>query len=203
MHGLLLQIARKAMAVARADHVCDRVPSEEDSLPSDDGHPKERARLAQRERDQQMHALVLRLGQQRVDPAMVPAHEPQRSHMPQHPCDHAGYACDRLQEDDAPQPVLLCHGCGPDLHLVERANVEPKAAGLHSEVSDTFDEVFRLVVRLLDSVQLLLGPSGLRHQVAQIQILIQLRGAEDRAPACRASEGIGRVGERQGQTRDR
>ena len=49
-----------------------------------DGKLEDPARLAQFEEREEVHALVLRLFQERVDPSVVSVHSPERAHVSQH-----------------------------------------------------------------------------------------------------------------------
>mmetsp|Transcript_94892 Transcript_94892/g.268067 ORF Transcript_94892/g.268067 Transcript_94892/m.268067 type:complete len:236 (+) Transcript_94892:311-1018(+) len=162
VHGLLLKVAHEAVTVAGADQVGERVPRQEQGLAADDGCTEEWAGLPQRQGDQQVHALILSLCEQRVYPAIVPAHKPQRVQVPKHARDHAGHARDSLQEDDAPDPIALAHASSHVLHFVQAADVETPTQGPHCVVRRTVHPVARLPMRLLDLVQIIPRPSGLR-----------------------------------------
>jgi len=54
---------------------------------------EDEARLAQLQEGEQVHALVLSLLQQCVDPAIVTPHAAQRLHVAQHPTNHPWDAC--------------------------------------------------------------------------------------------------------------
>lgn len=63
------------------------------------------SRLTHLQEGEEVHALVVRLLEQRLDPAVVPLQRPQRAQVPQHSGHHAGHASDRLEEDE---PDELC-----------------------------------------------------------------------------------------------
>ena len=54
---------------------------------------EDEARLTQLQEGEQVHALILGLLQQRVDPAIVTPHAAQRFHVTQHPTNHPWDAC--------------------------------------------------------------------------------------------------------------
>ena len=56
----------------RMDQVCEEEEVHENALGDDNRHPENLARLPELEEGQQMHSLILRFLQQRVDPAVVP-----------------------------------------------------------------------------------------------------------------------------------
>ena len=55
-------------------------------LSDDYRHPKERSRLTQLEESKKMHALVLSLLKECVDPAVVAVHLTEGAQMAKHPC---------------------------------------------------------------------------------------------------------------------
>ena len=62
-------------------------------LAEQDHAPEEEARLAQLQEGEEVHALILGLLQQSVDPAVVPPHAAQAAHVPQHPPHHPWHPC--------------------------------------------------------------------------------------------------------------
>mmetsp|Transcript_81951 Transcript_81951/g.171496 ORF Transcript_81951/g.171496 Transcript_81951/m.171496 type:complete len:234 (+) Transcript_81951:371-1072(+) len=165
VHGLFLQVAHEAVAEAGADQIHDRVPSQENSLATNHQASEDRARLPQSESDQQVHALVLGLREQGMDPAVVAAHEAQGVQMSAHAGHHAWDASDGLKEDHSSQPISLSHVAGGDSDLVEGGQVKPCSQGLHTIVCSTIDPVLRVAMGFLDAVQVFPGVGRLCEQV--------------------------------------
>lgn len=111
-HGLFFQVAHEAMAGARGDEVGEEHGVEEDALGAQDHDLHEPAGLGHLEEGEQVHALVVRLFEQRLDPAVVALHPAQRVQVAEHAGHHAGDAGYGLQEHHADQPFPLAHGVG-------------------------------------------------------------------------------------------
>lgn len=97
--SFFFQIADEAMAGAWRDEVRDEEGVEPYTLRAEHHETHEPARLSHLEECEQMHALVVRLLEQRLDPAIVALHAAHRVQMAKHASDHARYASYRLQKD--------------------------------------------------------------------------------------------------------
>ena len=73
---LFLQIANEAMAVGRGQKICNEVGIEEHSLRCSNHQAIQDAWVSELQEEEQMHALVLGLLEQMVDPAMVALQSP-------------------------------------------------------------------------------------------------------------------------------
>lgn len=112
MHGLLLKVPDEAVANLGADEVCDKHGVEVDALRADDEYLHEPARLAHLEEGQEVHALVVRLLEQRLDPAVVALQTPERVEVSQHAGHHARHGRDGLEEDETAEPLCFGQGLG-------------------------------------------------------------------------------------------
>lgn len=75
--GLLLEIADKAMRDLWRDQVADEHGVEEHTLSADDDSLHEPSRLRHLHECQEVHPLIVRLFEERFDPAIIPLHTPQ------------------------------------------------------------------------------------------------------------------------------
>lgn len=75
MHRLLLDVTHEPVAGLRADDVRQKESVEHHPLADENREPEDRAGLLQLQERQQMHPLVLRLLEEGVDPAVVPAND--------------------------------------------------------------------------------------------------------------------------------
>lgn len=98
VHGLLLEVADEAVADLGRDEVRAEEGVEEDALRGEDHRLHEPARLAHLHERQEVHAFVVRLFQQRLDPPVVPLHAAEGAEVAEHTGDHAGDARDGLQK---------------------------------------------------------------------------------------------------------
>mmetsp|Transcript_7670 Transcript_7670/g.18992 ORF Transcript_7670/g.18992 Transcript_7670/m.18992 type:complete len:318 (-) Transcript_7670:44-997(-) len=176
VYSFFLEVADETMAITRADQVHWKVKRQESELPGNDRCPENGPRRPQLQRNKQMHALVFGLREQRVNPAVVPAHQPQGVQVANHASDHPGDACNCFKEDDAPCPIALTHASksdilAPILDFVARADVEAVAQDLHRVIRCLFDHVCGRLVRLRN-IQLFFGPSVCSKNVIGIQCVM-------------------------------
>ena len=99
MHGLFFEIADEPMAGRGSDHVGQKVRVEEDALGQSDNQSVNDSRISQLQEEEQVHALVLCLLKQVVDPAVVTLEGSQAPQVPLHAPDHAWNAGDGLKEN--------------------------------------------------------------------------------------------------------
>ncbi|CRJ86145.1 hypothetical protein BN1723_000082 [Verticillium longisporum] len=89
VHGLLLEVADEAMRDLGRDEIRQEHAVEEDALGTDEHDLHEPARLRHLHKGQQVHALIVRLLEQRLDPAVVALHATKAAEMAEHASDHA------------------------------------------------------------------------------------------------------------------
>mmetsp|Transcript_114110 Transcript_114110/g.329608 ORF Transcript_114110/g.329608 Transcript_114110/m.329608 type:complete len:308 (-) Transcript_114110:281-1204(-) len=113
--------------------------------------------------NQQVHPLVLRLLQQRVDPAEVTAQAPQGAQVPDQRRHEARHACDALEHDEPPLHRLHRRV----LRLEAREQIEASIQRIHQPVHAPVAECLRLVlVQVREAlVDFLLAPNVVLHQV--------------------------------------
>mmetsp|Transcript_16550 Transcript_16550/g.49345 ORF Transcript_16550/g.49345 Transcript_16550/m.49345 type:complete len:212 (+) Transcript_16550:4545-5180(+) len=150
LHCFLLQVADNRMAELGCDKVGHKEHVEVQPLCQQHRRAELPVWLAQLQERQQVHALVLRLLQERRDPALVRHHDAQRAQVAQHAAHHAWHAGDRLQEDGPAQPLQLGLrlawrvGCGP---------VKGCACALDRPVRHLFRQIARRLVRGLHAFE--------------------------------------------------
>ena len=101
-HGLFLEVADEAVAGARRDEVREEHAIEEDTLSTEDHEFHKPAGLSHLEEREEVHTFVVRLFQQRFDPAVVSLHPPEAMQVPKHTGDHAwdtGYRFEEYKSD--------------------------------------------------------------------------------------------------------
>ena len=111
--GLLLEVADEAVARARRDEVGEEERVVPHPLRGEQHRAHEAARLRHGEEREQVHALVVGLFEEGLDPPVVALQPPDRVQVPQGCGHHAGDAGDRLEEDAPDQPFALVHGRVP------------------------------------------------------------------------------------------
>eukprot|EP00960_Hanusia_phi_P009095 262805-Hanusia_phi.AAC.1 len=158
---LLLEVAYKAMAEARTGYVGDEEEVHEDPLGGNDGRAESVAGLLELDEREQVHALVLGLLEQRVDPSVVAIHAAQRAEMTKHPRRHSRHRRHRLEEADSANDL----GLGELAEAEAREGVKGPAAELDSVVGHAVNEPFDRLVCLPYPVHLLICPDGVVHGV--------------------------------------
>mmetsp|Transcript_13356 Transcript_13356/g.42591 ORF Transcript_13356/g.42591 Transcript_13356/m.42591 type:complete len:279 (-) Transcript_13356:188-1024(-) len=166
--GLLLEVAHEAVGSGGRGDVDEEVEVPEDSLGAEHGGAEDEAGLLHGQEGEQVHPLVLCLLQQGVDPAMVATQGAQRAEVAPHGPDHAWHASHGLEEQEAPQILVLVHG-----RAVAGEEVEPDAEELHESEGSLVGHRLGLVVRDLH-VQLLLGVHGMHQQIVDILLVLHL-----------------------------
>ena len=96
-----LQIRNKAVAEARRQQIGDEKERNERALRANDRGAEQLARLAQLQRCQEVHALILSVFHEGVNPAHVPFHAAERLQMAHASGHHAWHARHSLQENDS------------------------------------------------------------------------------------------------------
>mmetsp|Transcript_34099 Transcript_34099/g.106757 ORF Transcript_34099/g.106757 Transcript_34099/m.106757 type:complete len:230 (+) Transcript_34099:298-987(+) len=151
---LLLEVPDKAMTKARAGDVGDKEEVHKDPLGSNDGCAESVAGLLELDKREQVHALVLSLLEQRVDPSMITIHATKRSEMAEHSCCHSWYRCYCLKEADATDDL----GLRELAEAKAREGIEGPAAELDSTERKAVHKIFHWSMSLPHSVDLLVGP---------------------------------------------
>lgn len=111
-HGLLLEVADEAVAGARGHEVGEEHAVEEDALGAEDHEFHEPAGLGHLEECEEVHALVVGLLQQRLDPAVVPLHPSEAVEMAKHAGHHSWDASHGFEEHEPDEPLAFAHGVG-------------------------------------------------------------------------------------------
>ena len=120
------------------------------------------AMIPQLKIEEQVHALVLRLLQQVMNPAMVALERAQTTQMSVHPTNHTWHASNGFKEDASIHPATLVKFVG----VVACRFVKNTARrGNHLEHNIVFNSIWCLV-RELDIVGGLLRVDWMRHPVA-------------------------------------
>ena len=88
---LLLQVAHKAVAGGGRHNVNEEKRVEKYALRDEHRRPHQGAGGLQLQKREQVHALVLSLRQQRMNPPAVPPHQPQALKVPDDGAHHAGH----------------------------------------------------------------------------------------------------------------
>ncbi len=109
MHGLLLEVPHKPVAVLWAHQVRHEVKIEEYGLAGGYQELEHWARLLQRHENEQVGTLILCLVQQVMDHAVVVPHGPQGPQVASHSTHHTGDTRYGLQEYAAVKPLVLVH----------------------------------------------------------------------------------------------
>lgn len=106
---LIFKISDEAMACFRGEHVGESIPPVECTLTQNDKCAERERRLLVVKKSKEMHAFVLSLLEQMMDPSSIIFERSQRSQMAHHPSDHAWYSCHCFEKDDAIEPLPFFH----------------------------------------------------------------------------------------------
>ena len=109
-----------------------------------------------------MHALVLCLLEQVMDPAMVALKCPQTAQVPLHATNHTWHAGNRLQEDNAIHPTALIKL----LRVISRDHVKGGTSDLDHEIGEAVPDSCWGLVSVLHILYFLLGVDRVGHAVA-------------------------------------
>ena len=99
MHSLLFKVADKSVTFGRGQHIGEEVGIEEDALGHSNRQPEEYARVSQFKEEKEVHALVLCLLKQMMNPAVITFKCPKTSQMSLHATDHAWDTSDCFKEN--------------------------------------------------------------------------------------------------------
>ena len=143
VHRLLLEVPHESVTRARGDHVGGEERVEEDALRAEDGESEPKPGLLEAHEREEVHALVLRLLEEGVDPPVVAREGAERDHVAQHGPDHSRDSGDRLQEDEPREPLLAGHRL---TRSVARDAVEAGARGLDGAKRDPVADASRRAV---------------------------------------------------------
>mmetsp|Transcript_1575 Transcript_1575/g.2183 ORF Transcript_1575/g.2183 Transcript_1575/m.2183 type:complete len:252 (-) Transcript_1575:39-794(-) len=159
--GLLLEVANVAMAGRWSDHICQEVGIEEEALAESDEQSVEDSRIPELQEEEKVHALVLSLLQQVVDPAVVALERPQAAQMALHAADHARHARYCLKENDSVHPAALIKL----VRVIAGNHIEGLAREADHVECDVVLDRSRLLMRVLDLLDGLLRVDRVRHAV--------------------------------------
>ena len=99
MHSLLFKVADKSVTFGRGQHIGEEVGIEEEALGHGNRQPEEYSRVSQFEEEEEVHALVLCLLKQMMNPAVITFECPKTSQMSLHATDHAWDTSDCFKEN--------------------------------------------------------------------------------------------------------
>lgn len=101
VHGFFLEVADEPVGDFRRDQVAEEHGVEEDALRSQDERLHEQTWFAHLHEGEQVHALIVGLFEEGLDPAVVPLEASERVQVSEHTGYHAGDAGDGFEEDEA------------------------------------------------------------------------------------------------------
>lgn len=118
------------------------------------------ARLRHFQKRQQMHPLIIRLLQQRLNPSIIPLHPPHRMQMPQHARRHARNTRHRLEKNVSNHVLSLTHLSTP--FAIPRSHIEAPPQCANESESDAIRPGFAFALGDLDGCHLVVGVNGMR-----------------------------------------
>mmetsp|Transcript_34096 Transcript_34096/g.88482 ORF Transcript_34096/g.88482 Transcript_34096/m.88482 type:complete len:306 (-) Transcript_34096:283-1200(-) len=172
LHSLLFEVTHSRVACLGEEDVQEHVRIEHDALPKKHHSTEKGARLAHLEERQQVHALVLRLLQQGVDPAVVALHPAQAVHVAEHAGHHPGHTGHGLQKDGSRHPLVRCHLVRP----IAGGKIEGRAHGLDGTVCHILVDLLRRLVPRCDTLHILLRVHRV-HEEIRLLVCRSLGGA--------------------------
>lgn len=117
-------------------------------------------RLRHFQKRQQMHPLIIRLLQQRLNPSIIPLHPPHRMQMPQHPRRHPRNSRHRFEKDVSNHVLSLTHLSTP--FAIPRSHIEAPPQCTYESESDAIRPGFAFALGDLDGCHLVVGVNGMR-----------------------------------------
>jgi len=162
VHSLFLQVAYISVAARGCEQVHEEVEVEEDGLTSSNDQSVQNARIPHLKEEEEVHALVLRLLQQVMDPSVVTLQRAQATQMPLHATNHAWDTSDCLQEDDSVEPATLVEF----VWVVTRDKIKRPACGYDQEMCNAVTDALSRLVRILYLLYFLLGVYRVSHAIA-------------------------------------
>mmetsp|Transcript_99798 Transcript_99798/g.237871 ORF Transcript_99798/g.237871 Transcript_99798/m.237871 type:complete len:236 (-) Transcript_99798:240-947(-) len=169
----LFQIPHEAVHGIWFDHVDGRQERRHENLRAHHQAPCHKAGLEHLHANEQVHALVLRLLKQGVDPAVVPLQGAQTPEVPEHGSHEARNPCEALEDDESPfhgpdRGVLGFEACHPVEALVKAPH-----QSMHHLVAEGLGPVLVQIVQSL--LDLLLAPDVVQsHRKLGIAVLVGL-----------------------------
>lgn len=128
-----------------------------------EGNRKKRyspARLRHFQKRQQMHPLIIRLLQQRLNPSIIPLHPPHRMQMPQHARRHARNTRHRFEKNVSNHVLSLTHLSTP--FAIPRSHIEAPPQCANESESDAIRPGFAFALGDLHGCHLVVGVYGMR-----------------------------------------
>lgn len=107
MNSLLLEVAHESVDKSRREEVENEERVEEDALCTDDHELHEATGFAHLHKCEEMHALVVRLLEERLDEAIVSLHPSQAAQVAKHSTYHTWHAGYRLKENEPNQLISV------------------------------------------------------------------------------------------------
>jgi hypothetical protein len=132
VHGLLLEVPDEAVDDLGGDEVGDEEAVEEDALRADDHGLHKPAGLAHLHKGEKVHALVVALLEEGLDPAVVAAHAAEAVEVAEHAAHHAWDAGYAFEEDEADELGNECQSALRSDEEEEEEEVRSKGAWLAS-----------------------------------------------------------------------
>ena len=164
VHGLFFKIAHKPVAKRRRQHVGQEVGVEENTLATSDQHSVDNARVPQLQEEKQVHAFILCLLEQMMNPSVVSLQRSQTAQVPLHSTNHSWHSRNRLKKDNAVHPHTLIHLVHFFL-IILGDRVETGTGELNQVPTELGTEALWRLVRELHSLSVLLGVDRVRHPI--------------------------------------
>lgn len=109
VNGFFLEVTNESVAHFRSNQVGKEVGIEKDTLPDSNSESHRDSRIPHSQEEEQVHALILSLLKQVMDPTMVTLESSKATQVTNHATNHTGNASDSLQKDRSVHPVSLSH----------------------------------------------------------------------------------------------
>lgn len=117
-------------------------------------------RLRHFQKRQQMHPLIIRLLQQRLNPSIIPLHPPHRMQMPQHARRHPRNTRHRFEKNVSNHILSLTHLSTP--FAIPRSHIEAPPQCANESKSDAIRPGLTFALGDLDGCHLVVGVNGMR-----------------------------------------
>lgn len=157
-YGFDFQTGHQSEAELGREQETEEVKVPENGLRQSNHEAHEQSGLADLQKSEEMHALVLCLSDEAMDPSTVALHRSQRTQMADRRPAEAWHAGDRLEEDHAREPAGFG---GVELEAGEHVKVEADHAD--GQTGNSLAHVFRPGPFGADTVELLFSPLGMRQ----------------------------------------
>jgi len=152
------------MARRWREQIGQEIGIEEDCLGSCDKDSVYYARISEPQKEEQVHAFILRLLKQMMNPAVVALQSSQTAQVPLHSADHSWHASNRLQKDHAVHPATFVQPVQIFFIVIGDIIVD-NTADSDQTISDLASDALRWNMREFDIFSILLGVDRVRHAI--------------------------------------